>query len=403
MRLLSGRPDRVFGKGRTVQNGWIAVDFDGTLAFNSGWSDGHLGCPVPRMLHRVQGWLAAGRDVRLFTARVAHDPHGQERQRLEAWCLRYLGRVLPVTATKDIYMTEIWDDLAAAVLHKNTGTERSQSHPAKSPPPQAVKLLVDTDIGGDVDDALALCYLLRQPQCQVVGITTVTEDTVSRAEFARFMCLAEDRYDIPIWAGASRPLGQCRDTNAAVEFLNECLTSQPEQITLLTLGPLTNIALLFRRYPDAARRLQGIISMTGWFFGETRTAEYNVSADADAARTVMAAGVASHVLIGRDVTDNCSVSRDRLINPAANEDLEGVQLVGKEWLRQYPLVTFHDPLAAAVPFLGDTLCFARGEVRVENDGRTTFLSGQEKHLVAQSVSSEAFLQHYFDVIATKGN
>lgn len=98
--------------------GWIGVDLDGTLAhYDSGQGIATVGAPVPRMLARVLAWLADGEDVRVFTAR-ANEP-GQIPL-IEEWCQRHLGVVLPVTATKDYEMVQLWDDRAVAV-RKNTG------------------------------------------------------------------------------------------------------------------------------------------------------------------------------------------------------------------------------------------------------------------------------------------
>src|SRR5512133_929158 len=68
------------------------------------------------------------------------------------------------------------------------------------------KVLLDTDIGSDIDDAVCLAYLLANPNCDLVGITTVTGEAEKRAQMASAMCLAAGREDIPIYPGASQPL-----------------------------------------------------------------------------------------------------------------------------------------------------------------------------------------------------
>jgi hypothetical protein len=105
-------------------SGWIGVDLDGTLAVNEHhYVPGQIGKPVPLMLERVKAWLRSGEDVRIFTARVA-DPESlaaaEERVAIEAWCAEHVGRVLPVTATKDYEMIQCWDDRAVGV-EQNTG------------------------------------------------------------------------------------------------------------------------------------------------------------------------------------------------------------------------------------------------------------------------------------------
>src|SRR5947209_1529089 len=74
----------------------------------------------------------------------------------------------------------------------------------------AIKLLLDTDIGSDIDDAVALAYLLAQPECELLGITTVTGQALQRAQLASALCLNAG-YDIPIYPGRELPLlGQQR-------------------------------------------------------------------------------------------------------------------------------------------------------------------------------------------------
>lgn len=108
--------------------GWIGVDLDGTLAHYDGWRGADdIGAPIPAMLERVKRWLADGREVRIFTARVSHD--GTPGRMMEAelarwaiinWCKEHLGQMLPVTNIKDYAMVELWDDRAVQV-EANTG------------------------------------------------------------------------------------------------------------------------------------------------------------------------------------------------------------------------------------------------------------------------------------------
>lgn len=117
-----------------MSGGWIGVDLDGTLARYDGWQgEQHIGDPVPAMADRVRQWLAEGRDVRIFTARVAGDAHwigpvgiaepmgkSAARKYIIDWCYKHFGRALPITCTKDRGMVEIWDDRAVQVV-PNTG------------------------------------------------------------------------------------------------------------------------------------------------------------------------------------------------------------------------------------------------------------------------------------------
>lgn len=124
-----------------VRSGWIGVDLDGTLAHYDGWVGvHHIGEPIEPMLVRVKGWLAAGRTVKIFTARVAG--HGMPIigggvedaiTPIREWCVKHLGQELEVTNVKDFGMVELWDDRAVQV-EMNTGIPVAPSKARKRKP-----------------------------------------------------------------------------------------------------------------------------------------------------------------------------------------------------------------------------------------------------------------------------
>lgn len=130
-----------------MRDGWIGVDFDGTLAHYGTWVDAaHCGHPIQPMVDRVQAWLKEGRQVRVFTARVfpitevitgypalnfvpaEHRNSLPYRYRdaveaahaIQAWCRQYIGVMLPITCVKDYAMIELYDDRCVQV-RPNTG------------------------------------------------------------------------------------------------------------------------------------------------------------------------------------------------------------------------------------------------------------------------------------------
>lgn len=101
--------------------GWIGVDLDGTLAHYDGWKgETSIGAPIPAMVERIRTWLSQGREVRIFTARVAGGDIPAIVKAIEGWCWEHVGAVLPVTNVKDFAMVELWDDRAVQVI-PNTG------------------------------------------------------------------------------------------------------------------------------------------------------------------------------------------------------------------------------------------------------------------------------------------
>lgn len=122
---------------------WIGVDLDGTLAHYGGWvAPDHIGEPITPMVERVKLWLAEGKEVKIFTARVDESTvaltmsgeHGkllenveQIRRLIQDWCEEHIGVRLPVTNQKDYGMIELWDDRAVRVKI-NTGCPCCEEH-----------------------------------------------------------------------------------------------------------------------------------------------------------------------------------------------------------------------------------------------------------------------------------
>lgn len=109
---------------------WIGVDFDGTLAhYDCDWTADFraTGRPIPAMVEQVKKWLAAGEDVRIFTARMdCYHPvqfnlmDWEVKKPIEVWCKEHIGVVLPITNRKDYWCKAIYDDRAYHV-ERNTG------------------------------------------------------------------------------------------------------------------------------------------------------------------------------------------------------------------------------------------------------------------------------------------
>ena len=115
-------------------NGWIGVDLDGTLAHYDGWQGiEHVGKPIKPMCDRVRAWLAEGKTVKIFTARVhgisLGTPADQIKGPIEKLCMEEFGQILEITNVKDFGMIELWDDRAIQVEF-NTG-RKIEDRPTK--------------------------------------------------------------------------------------------------------------------------------------------------------------------------------------------------------------------------------------------------------------------------------
>jgi inosine-uridine nucleoside N-ribohydrolase len=291
------------------------------------------------------------------------------------------------------------------------------------------KLLLDTDIGTDIDDAVCLAYLLAQPACELLGITTVTGEASKRAMMASVLCKLADK-QIPIFPGAEEPLiveqqqkiaqqaealtRWDHDTTfprgEAVAFLRHAIRQFPHEVVLFCIGPLTNIGLLFASDPEIPSLLKGLVMMCGTFTNYTHefgACEWNAKLDPHATSIVYRANVPIHRSIGTDITSQVNMDAAEVRQRFTHELLRPVLDFAEVWFRERPKITFHDPLAATTIF-NDNICrFEQGTVSVELDdkgllGKTYWKpgNGNPRHEVAVSVSSPRFFEHYFGLLTS---
>ncbi len=280
------------------------------------------------------------------------------------------------------------------------------------------KLLIDTDTASD--DAVALVMALRDPSVEVLAITVVAGNVGLDQAIQNALYTVElVGSDVPVYAGAAGPLlqplhtaqvvhgqdgmgdiglpvrGRAPAQGHAVDRLAEIIGAHaPGELSLVTLGPLTNIALLFARHPDSATRLREVVVMGGTGDGlgnVTAAAEFNVWVDPEAAAIVYGAG-ARLIQVGWDISRKFAT-----FNAEQAADLRAIGRLGsfavdiQAVLTAFALTKTHlagfdlpDPIAMAValdptiatdmPFLNVVVEtrgeFTRGATVVDHTGYT---------------------------------
>ena len=289
-------------------------------------------------------------------------------------------------------------------------------------------LILDTDIGTDIDDALALAYLLSQPRCELLGVTTVSGQAPLRAEMASAMCHHVGRTDIPIHSGAeqalltdivqkvapqaealgNRPRQRNFKPNTAVDFLRSTIRSRPHEITLLAIGPMTNIGLLFAMDPEIPSLLKSVVFMCGQFRDVMR-GEWNAFNDPYATAIAYCNGLQTkppqHLSFGLDVTMQCGMPREEGRKTLTAKVLEPVRDFAEIWYQHCNHIIWHDPLAAASIFEPEICTYRTGRVRISlHDptlGWTVFDEPREiphTHTIADGVNAKRFFEHYFEIV-----
>jgi purine nucleosidase len=197
------------------------------------------------------------------------------------------------------------------------------------------RIVLDTDIGTDVDDALALALALASPELELVAVTTVSGDTPLRARVAARLLALAGRAAVPVHAGCEMPLaagggfalggheGEGILDGGLDEFSSEPaveallrLFRAGDGLELVAIGPLTNIAVALERDPTLARRVARLTLMGGWMRGVTiggrslpPSIDYNLCSDAAAAERVLSSGIPIR-LVTPDVTVQVWLTED---------------------------------------------------------------------------------------------
>lgn len=241
---------------------------------------------------------------------------------------------------------------------------------------EKIKLLIDTDIGGDIDDALCVAMALNSPQIDLLGITTVYANNVWRTDLTKRMLKVWGREEIPVKIGAERPLtgrfphdGNLPAVeNEAVPFIIKTCRENPG-MTLLAIGPLTNVALAIHMAPDIVETTKFVLM--GGMIGSAQP-EWNILCDPEAADTVIE--TCKPKMVGLDITEQCRLTREEADRLAAGDDPR-LQFLKGEFTRFFEeydfLPTLHDPLALAGILRDDLITWEEMEVHVGLRGTRT--------------------------------
>lgn len=262
-----------------------------------------------------------------------------------------------------------------------------------APAPKPVPILLDTDIGSDIDDAFAVALILHSPELDLRAVTTVSGDTQARARLVAKMLWVDGRHNIPVAAGVPGHPLDIAQTRWADGFTSPSLLKEPAvalmkstidhehgRIVLIAIGPLTNVAALLREYPQEKAKIREIVLMggsiaRGYDPGSGPTPEYNIVSDVPAAQAVFTSGVPI-LMAPLDVTAMLQLdeAHRRIIFSKGTPLTDALQAVYKLWGKPTP--TLYDPMAVSM-FLDPQLCTTRRlAIRVDDRGMTLVEKGK---------------------------
>jgi purine nucleosidase len=185
-----------------------------------------------------------------------------------------------------------------------------------------IPIVLDTDVGTDVDDAIAIALLLATPELDLRALTTVSGDVVLRARIAKKLLTLGGRGDVPVAAGVREPILRQRTflwlghEGRGIVDAGEALSLAPahavdllietvarERPHLVTIGPLSNLAVAIMKEPSIIAAIPHLTVMGGSLGRRPGmpSTEYNLGGDAEAAQLVLSAGIPT-TLVPLDVT-----------------------------------------------------------------------------------------------------
>src|SRR5450432_897055 len=284
-----------------------------------------------------------------------------------------------------------------------------------APPSAPEKIIIDTDIGDDVDDAFAVALALRSPEVEIVGITTSFGDTETRAKLVDRMLVDAGRTDIPVAAGVATHTNNSFTQRRYAEgghfarsshpdagsFILEQIRKNPGQITLVAIGPLVNVGGLIDKDAETFRKLKRVVLMGGSIdrgyadpYGPPTPAqpEWNIKNDVASAQKLFATGVPIYMMPLDSTQLKLDEVKREFLFRQGTPITDTLTLLYHEWGQETP--TLFDPMTIAF-VVDEKLCPVEAmRIRVDDKGMTVREAGAANAFVCLKSDPEMFFRFY---------
>jgi purine nucleosidase len=288
---------------------------------------------------------------------------------------------------------------------------------AQAPPPtpaHPMKIIIDSDIGDDVDDVFAIGLALTSPEVEILGISSAWGDTQLRARMIDRLFIEVNRTDIPVGEGIATqtktPFSQAawakggnvpqKSHPPAVDFLLEQIKKDPGNITLVAIGPLTNIGAAIDRDPATFKKLNRVVIMGGAVrkgYGDLGYApdrgpqpEYNIYSDVAAAQKLFASGVPIYMMPLDSTQLKLDEDKRAFLFKQGTPLTNALSTLYYQWGQPTP--TLFDAMAVAY-VLDSSLCPTTPlHITVEKDGSTRESAGTPNANACLASDSDQFFR-----------
>jgi inosine-uridine nucleoside N-ribohydrolase len=278
-----------------------------------------------------------------------------------------------------------------------------------------VRIILDTDIGDDIDDAFALALALRSPEIEIAGITTAWGDTRLRARLAQRFLQLDHARPTPVvsglttasktafsqarWAEAGPPFTGPKD---AVRFLLEQARKSPGEITLVAIGPLTNLGAAIAKDAETFRKFKRVVLMGGSIrrgYGDPAypsdlepQPEYNIYSDVAAAQKLFSSGVPIFMMPLDSTQLMLDEANRNLLFRTGTAMTDSLSALYDQWVEQNrkPTATLFDVMAVAYVARPELCPVTEFRIRVDALGFTRPEPGKPNAAVCLQSDSERF-------------
>jgi len=292
-----------------------------------------------------------------------------------------------------------------------------------APSAPAERVIIDTDIGDDVDDAFALALAVKSPELEILGVTTTFGDTETRAKLADRFLGEVGRPEIPVSAGkptvTKNPMSQRHYADGghfakashgdAVDFWLQQIRKYPGEITLIAIGPLMNVGAAVDRDPATFRKLKRVVLMGGSIrrgyrdLGYTPPvspiAEWNIVNDVPSAQKLFAASVPLYVMPLDSTQLKLDEVKRAFLFSRGTPVTDSLAVLYHLWGQETP--TLFDPMAVAFALRPELCPVQAMRIRVDENGFTREEPGTPNAQVCLDSNAEDFFKFYLKRVAAR--
>ena len=277
------------------------------------------------------------------------------------------------------------------------------------------KVIIDTDLGDDVDDAFALALAVKSPELQILGVTTTFGETDVRAQIVDRFFEEIGRAGIPVMAGkatptknpmSQRPYGEGRFKKSshgdAVEFILNQIRKHPGEITLIGIGPLMNVGAAIDRDAPTFRQLKRVVMMGGSIrrgYGDygynehvPPMPEWNILNDVPSAQKLFASGVPLFVMPLDSTQLKLDEVKRAFLFTRGTPVTDQLAILYHLWAQETP--TLFDPMAVTFVLKPELCPVTPLHIRVDEKGYTREEPGAPNAQVCLNSNAEDFFQFY---------